>query len=832
MFGQSNANSIKTGATFTWMSSQPNPEDSAILDYITIDGTEYNTFVVPTSYELSRLGFEGDSYNKIYKDDNVIESTSASSTWDSNALLAFRDHNLNHYFTSNHNGENICNDFSLIVEVGDAPPIGYGFDAPPQVQTIFYDPAIPANEDGVLLVTERNANNCFHIAIYGTPAGGGPEELLGQTFINANNTAITGPQGGTAPDPSTNSDYWLSDRVNDNNGTIGIALFYLSDIVPLGANITKIQFRGSTSDHGDGKFLLLQKYAVDQQLIECLGNTYNGDLTVLNNAPAKTKYTLESGPITGNLVLNTDGTYTYTPPSTNFMGDVEFQYKLQLVDPNEHVVEYGSVKLSYVARPPAPTYDITCNTANEFTVEITSPIGTDPDEFEYSIDGGTTYQTTTTFDKLPEGNYTINVRSTFTNCDLGTSTATLDLFDLKVNGSSSEDACSPTPSGKIDLTVTGGLPNYTYSWTGPNSFTATTKDLTSLEAGNYTVTVTDDKGCSTDKSFTINTASDSVSPTGTTPNGTTNINACPVEVDIDAIVTTVSDITAIEAAYTDNCGTVTASFVDQTLTGDQCAWSLERTYTVSDGIASNDFDITITHSGSDQQAATGIAPSGTTNIDACPIEVDIDAIVTTASDITAIEAAYSDNCGIVTASFLSQTLSGDHCAWSLERTYTVSDGCMANDFDITITHTGSDQQAATGIAPSGTTNIDACPIEVDIDAIVTTASDITAIEAAYTDNCGIVTASFVSQTLSGDQCAWSLERTYSVSDGCSANDFDITITHTGSDQQAATGIAPSGTTNIDACPIEADIDAIVTTVSDILAIEAAYTDNCGTVTAT
>ncbi|MBU2951172.1 gliding motility-associated C-terminal domain-containing protein [Tamlana agarivorans] len=346
-----------------------------------------------------------------------------------------------------------------------------------------------------------------------------------------------------------------------------------------------------------------------------------------------------------------------------------------------------------------------------------------------------------------------------------------------------------------------------------------------------TYTISD--GCSTNNfDITItHSGSDQQAATGIVPTGTANIDACPIEADIDVLVTTSSDITAIEAAYTDNCGIVTASFVSQTLSGDQCAWSLERTYTVSDGCIANDFDITITHTGSDQQAATGIAPTGTTNIDACPIEVDIDAIVTTASDIAAIETAYSDNCGTVTASFVSQTLSGDQCAWSLERIYIVSDGCMANDFDITITHSGSDQQAATGIAPTGTTNIDACPIEVDIDAIVTTASDIAAIEAAYTDNCGIVTASFVSQTLSGDQCAWSLERTYTVSDGCSANNFNITMTHSGSDQQAATGIAPTGTTNIDACPIEVDIDAIVTTASDIAAIEAAYTDNCGTVTA-
>ncbi|WP_211297023.1 SprB repeat-containing protein, partial [Flavobacterium granuli] len=49
--------------------------------------------------------------------------------------------------------------------------------------------------------------------------------------------------------------------------------------------------------------------------------------------------------------------------------------------------------------------------------------------------------------------------------------------------------------GSINLTVTGGLLPYTYSWTGPNNFTADTEDLTTILAGTYHWEVKNSKGC-------------------------------------------------------------------------------------------------------------------------------------------------------------------------------------------------------------------------------------------------------------------------------------------------------------------------------------------------
>ena len=55
--------------------------------------------------------------------------------------------------------------------------------------------------------------------------------------------------------------------------------------------------------------------------------------------------------------------------------------------------------------------------------------------------------------------------------------------------------CKNGNSGGIDLTISGGTPGYTLSWTGPGSFTGTGANLQNLFAGNYTATLSDAAGC-------------------------------------------------------------------------------------------------------------------------------------------------------------------------------------------------------------------------------------------------------------------------------------------------------------------------------------------------
>ena len=257
------ANSITSGVTFNWADTQTSYSDPATLESITINGVDYNTFVVPSAYEMTRLGPGGHGANNIWENGTRLLNSSNVPTWDAEALLAYQSLNLNYYFESDNTGDNICGDFSSVT----------GSDS--QLQKIYYSPGIPSNPDGVIAITERGRNNCYYIALYGTLPGETTEVLLGQAFV-VNGPNATGIQPQSPPPAGT--DYWLSGRNNNNGQIIGIALFELSSIAPIGSTITSIEFMGATNDVGDGKFLLMQTYAVDDIFDVDFETTFNGDV--------------------------------------------------------------------------------------------------------------------------------------------------------------------------------------------------------------------------------------------------------------------------------------------------------------------------------------------------------------------------------------------------------------------------------------------------------------------------------------------------------------------------------------------------------------------------
>ncbi len=58
-----------------------------------------------------------------------------------------------------------------------------------------------------------------------------------------------------------------------------------------------------------------------------------------------------------------------------------------------------------------------------------------------------------------------------------------------------DNVCPGEISGSIDITVNNGAPPFIYQWTSNNSFSSNQEDISNLEAGDYSLTVTDNLGC-------------------------------------------------------------------------------------------------------------------------------------------------------------------------------------------------------------------------------------------------------------------------------------------------------------------------------------------------
>ena len=329
---QTQAASVQTGVSFQWEDTQSQNSDPATIKSITIDGLVYSAFAAPTAYEMTRVGPAGHGTNNLILNGVTVNNNSSNATWNAHARAAFQDKNLNHYFLANPNGRDICGNFGAIATT----------DA--QMQTLFYNPGIPSNEGGILAISERNANNCFYIAVHGIPAGGGPEQFLGDTFVRANSTQW----GPLYNPPPAGVDYWNSGRVLENNGTIGIAIFRLEDLAPTGSIITKVELVAATLDHADGKAFIIQKYATPIQDYGCLDTEINGSV-VTNSVPAGSSFSLVSGPTPAgqSFTFNTDGSYSYIS-ETGFLGDVVFEYEVCLPAPNSSTCDTSTATLTYV----------------------------------------------------------------------------------------------------------------------------------------------------------------------------------------------------------------------------------------------------------------------------------------------------------------------------------------------------------------------------------------------------------------------------------------------------------------------------------------------------
>ncbi|WP_417201338.1 hypothetical protein, partial [Bizionia sp.] len=147
--------------------------------------------------------------------------------------------------------------------------------------------------------------------------------------------------------------------------------------------------------------------------------------------------------------------------------------------------------------------------------------------------------------------------------------------------------CSGNDVGAINISVSGGTGNYTYSWDDASN--ATTQDLSGLPAGTYTVTVNDtDSNCSATDSFEI-IVEDTAPPTITAPTDV-SLEGCAAE-DITnggltALAFSETEVTITEAEYLADGGTFlednVASITYQDIATGSCPITIKRNFTITD----------------------------------------------------------------------------------------------------------------------------------------------------------------------------------------------------------------------------------------------------------
>ena len=243
------------------------------------------------------------------------------------------------------------------------------------------------------------------------------------------------------------------------------------------------------------------------------GCQYTEDITITSPEPLTVTagitqaLTCEPGEITIYPVGGTPPYFYYINSTSDFQTVPEYEvltpgtYNITVIDINN----CEATTQIEVEQTPDPEYtishtNVSCNGSNDGTITINTS-NNNGYTMEYSIDGGTTFSTNTTFTNLAPDIYNIVVNYTLEGVTCS-DTDTVEIIEATPISATAEIVQEYTCDtlGSIQaINVTGGTPPYQYSIDGTNFQSSSI--FTGLSSGSYTITIKDDNGCT----FTTNT---------------------------------------------------------------------------------------------------------------------------------------------------------------------------------------------------------------------------------------------------------------------------------------------------------------------------------------
>jgi large repetitive protein len=254
-----------------------------------------------------------------------------------------------------------------------------------------------------------------------------------------------------------------------------------------------------------------------QTNVNCKGDATGSATATAVGGSGNYNYSWNTNPIKTTAIA-TDlraGTYTVTVTDKNGC--------TKPVTATVTINEPTNALASTISSPTTNGFNIACNGGSTGSINLTPSGGTSPYAFSWTGPNGFT-ASTEDLTGLKAGAYSVLITDN-KGCTL---TRNINLSQpslIVINSSVNPTLCNGSNTGSVTLAVSGGVSPYTYSWTGPSGFTASTKDISSLEAGSYTVTVTDANACTRQLTVQI-TQPGTLTLTGTavTYNGGVNVS--------------------------------------------------------------------------------------------------------------------------------------------------------------------------------------------------------------------------------------------------------------------------------------------------------------------
>jgi gliding motility-associated-like protein len=327
-----------------------------------------------------------------------------------------------------------------------------------------------------VLVTDNK--NCTVTAIANITTAGGPTpSVVSQTNVNCfganTGTATISASGGTGPFSYT----WSPGNLNGTTQT------------SLSAGIYTINVTDANLCAGSGTLSITQPTAALSGVISntiagsCGSNNGSATVTASGGTPSYTYNWSPNGGSTPSVSNLSSGTNSVT--ITDGKGcSTTVTLSLNSI---------GGPTLSVSSQT-----NVNCFGATTGTATVNASGGTGP--YSYTWTPGSLVGASQT--SLGAGVYTITIKDNNLCTGSGTIAITQPTSAVSAALANTPTGCGGS-SGSATVTASGGTPSYTYSW-NPGGSSGTS--ISGLAAGNYTVTVTDSKGCATTSVTTISSS--------------------------------------------------------------------------------------------------------------------------------------------------------------------------------------------------------------------------------------------------------------------------------------------------------------------------------------